>query len=131
MQLTVWMQQLPSLIFFVHRMLTENSPLSESIANVTANERNNLQYRRQRFIRHKFDSNVYTKKYTKNTRKIRYEYVFLKSRKEGGGWFKASYVAVRSSSKKSNVSISHRPVKSQILQPLDIALLLQDAALRH
>ena len=71
------MQQLPSLIFFVHRMLTENSPLSESIANVTANERNNLQYRRQRFIRHKFDSNVYTKKYTKNTRKIRYEYVFL------------------------------------------------------
>ena len=60
MQLTVWMQQIPSLIFFVHRMLTENSSLSDSIANVTANERNNLQYWRQLFLRYKSGINVYT-----------------------------------------------------------------------
>jgi hypothetical protein len=70
MQLTVWMQQLRSLIFFVHRMLTENRPLSDSIANITANERNNLQYRRQLFMRYKFDTNVHTKKYIKCTYRI-------------------------------------------------------------
>jgi len=132
MQLMVWMQQLWSLIFFVHRMLTENSPLSDSIANVRTNERNNLQYRRQLFIRHKLVTKVYTKIYIKNIRRILHEYVFWKSRKEGGGGeeFKASYVVVRFSSKPSNVYISHRPVTSQLLQPLDIALLLQDVELR-
>jgi len=52
----------------------------------------------------------------------------LKSRRGGG--FKAFYVVVRSSSKPSHVSPSHRSAKSQLLKPLDIALLLQDVSLR-
>jgi len=54
----------------------------------------------------------------------------FKEQQGGGGEFKAHYAVVRSSSKPSNASISHRPVKSQILQPLDIALILQDVELR-
>jgi hypothetical protein len=72
MQLTVW-----SLIFFVHRMLTENSPLSDSITNVTANERNNLQYRRHLFMRYKFDT-VYAKNYINSIYRIRCEYICFK-----------------------------------------------------
>jgi hypothetical protein len=40
MQLTVWMEQLRTLRFFVQRMLTEKSFLLDSIANVTINEHN-------------------------------------------------------------------------------------------
>jgi hypothetical protein len=66
MQLTVWTEQLRSLIFFVRRMLTENIPLSDSIANVAANEHINLQYQRKLFMRSKFDTKVYTKNYKQN-----------------------------------------------------------------
>lgn len=53
-------------------------------------------------------------------------------KEQKGGGFKASYVVFRSLSKPSHfsVSISHRSVKSRLLKPLDVALLLQDVALR-
>jgi hypothetical protein len=69
------MEQLRSLRLFVQGVLTEKSFSPESIANVTINEHNNLQYRLKLFMSYKFYILLHTHKHVKSVHTIRCEYL--------------------------------------------------------